>query len=104
MKSNNWQIHQHIFLDQDQPEDEAWILDVDYDKGDVDRSNILSALLIMNGKLVWKKYANEWSFASDADEVQEELEQILRSQNTNNEEATTQQNLEKSAITPDTYK
>jgi hypothetical protein len=30
----------------------------------------MSTVLIIDGLVVWKKYDNEWSFASDAEEVE----------------------------------
>lgn len=59
------------------------MLDVDYDTrtGAVDRQNILSTILVIDGNVVWKRYDNEWNFASDADEVEAELQLLLNSPN-----------------------
>lgn len=50
-------------------------MDVDYDQAESD--NILSTLFLHNGVLVYKRYEHEMSFASDADEVELELQRLI---------------------------
>lgn len=58
---------------------QGWTLDVDAHstQGGVDNTNILSTILIHNGRVVWQHFDKEWTFASDADQMDEELNLLI---------------------------
>ncbi|KAM3132226.1 hypothetical protein pb186bvf_015686 [Paramecium bursaria] len=85
VKSNNWDQYNHVFIDQEDKQNEGHLFDIFYNEDikDVEQGYLMSAMLFYGNKLIWKRYIYEFEISSDSDEFIDEVTQIVKNKVTN---------------------